>query len=119
MVNAVGYVGALLVDGGDDRDVVAVKAVFRAVIAYLAHGLAHDGGDVRIAVGGYFAKDGHHAGGGGAFAGHAGHFVVGEDGVQNRVGYLVAELVGMTLGDGFGSENSVHAHGFARPRFKW
>ena len=45
-----------------------------------------------------------HAGGGSGLAGHVGIGVLTDDGVQHSVGNLVADLVGMALGDGFRGE---------------
>ena len=40
-------------------------------------------------------------------AGHPAIGVLGQDGVQHRVGDLVADLVGVPFGDGFRGENTV------------
>ena len=64
--------------------------------------------DGHIGGGGDLAHHQHHAGGGAALAGDVGVGVLGEDGVEHGVGDLVADLVGMALGDGFGSKQSPH-----------
>ena len=62
-----------------------------------------------IGGGGDLAHHQHHAGGGAAFAGHMGVGVLGEDGVEHGVGDLVADLIGMALGDGFRRKQSLIA----------
>ena len=51
------------------------------------------------------------AGGGAGLAGHAAVGILLEDRVQNRVGDLVADLIGMSLGNGFRSKQ-MSCHGF-------
>ena len=109
-VHAHGDVRALLVDGGHHRAAVAVKAHVRGVVADVQHHLPDDIGDGHIAAGGNFTHHRHHAGGGKGFAGDPGHGVLGQDGVQHRVGDLVAHFVGMAFGNGFGGKESLHGH---------
>ena len=106
LVHAHGDVGGLLVDGGDDGAGVAVKAELGPVIADVPHHLAGDLGDVHIAGGGDLAHHMDQAGGHRGLAGHPGLGVLGQDGVQHRVRDLVADLVGMPLGNGLGSKQS-------------
>ena len=101
VVHAHRDVAGLLVDVHQHRAGGAVKAVLGAVVADVDHLLAHDLLDRHIAVRADFAHDQHHAGRGAALAGHVGVRVFGEDRVQNRVGNLVADFVGMSLGHGF------------------
>ena len=91
--------------------VVAVKAVLGPVIADLPDDLAGNLGDIHIAAGADLAHDVDKAGGNGGFAGHAALGVLLQDGVQHSVGNLVADLIGMPLGNGFGSKEIV-AHIF-------
>ena len=105
-VHAHGDVAGLLVDGGEDGAGVAVEAGRGAVVADAPQGLSGHGGDVHIALGGDFAHDQHHAGGGGALAGHPRHGILGQNGVQDAVGNLVTDLVGMTFRDGFRGKNT-------------
>ena len=87
---------------------IAVEAHIGGVVADIQHHLPGNGGNVHLRGGGDFAHDHHHAGGGAGFAGHAGHGILSQDRVQHRVGYLVAQLVGMAFGDGFGSKEFAH-----------
>ena len=103
-VHAHGDVRGLLVHGGDDGAGVAVKAVLSPVIADVPDHLPGDLVDVHIALGGDLAHDMDETGAGRGLAGHAALGVLGQDGVQHGVGDLVADLVGMSLGHGLGSE---------------
>jgi hypothetical protein len=109
-VHALGDVGRLLVDGGDDTAGVAVEPVRLAVVADAAHRAAHDLGDVDVRLGRDLAGHDHQAGGEQGLARHPPVGILGEDGVEDGVGYLVRHLVGMTLGDRLGGEG-VAAHG--------
>ena len=102
VVDAEGDVGALLVDVRDDGAGLAVKAVFGAVVADLAHGLAHDLRNVDVALGRDLAHDVHDAGRDRALAGDAAVRILRQDRVEDRVGDLIADLVGMPFGHGFG-----------------
>ena len=102
LVHAEGDVRALLVDVRDDGAGLAVKTVLRTVVADLAHGLAHDLRDVHVAVGRDLAHDVHDAGRDRALAGDAAVRVLRQNGVEDRVGHLVADLIGMSLCNGFG-----------------
>ena len=107
VVGAQRNVGALAVDVGDNAAGVAVKAVLGAVIADGADDLARRAGDVNIAIGRDLAHDVDKTGGAGRLAGDAGTGVLRQDGVEDGVGDLVADFVGMPLGDGFGREKNL------------
>ena len=100
-VHAQGDVGGLLIDGGDHGTGVTIKAELGAVIPDVPHHIPGHPGDVHIAVGGDLAHHMDQAGGHRGLAGHTGHGVLLQDGVQHRVGDLVADLVGMPLGHRF------------------
>ena len=107
LVHAHGDIPRLLVDRGDDGAGLAVKAELGPVIADLLHHLAGQLGDIHIAGGGDFPHDVDQAGGRRGLAGHPGLGVLGDDGVQHRVGNLVADFVGMSLSNGFGCKESL------------
>ena len=106
LVHAHGDVGGLLVDGGDDSAGVAVKAELGAVVADIPHHVPGDLGDVHVAAGGDLTHDVDQTGGHSGLAGHTGGGVLRQNGVQHRVGDLVADLVGMSFGHGFRSKES-------------
>ena len=101
VVHAHRNVARLLVDVRDDAAGVAVETVLRAVIADVADHAARDFGNVNVAVRGDLAHDVDKAGGDRRLAGYAAAGVFFKDRVEHRVGDLVADLVGMPLGDGF------------------
>ena len=109
-VHAHGDVGGLLVDGGNHGTGVAVKAVLAPVIANVPDHLPGDVGDVHIAAGGDLAHHVDQSGAGRGLAGHAAVGVLLQNGVQDGVGDLVADLVGVALRDGFGGEEIVSCH---------
>ena len=113
-VNAHGDVAGLLVDVGDNAAGIAVKAVLGAVIADLTHHLAGDLGNIHIAGGGDLTHDMDQTGGSGGFTGHAAIGVMRQNGIQHGIRDLIANFVGMTLGDGFGSKQS-SCHSFRAP----
>ena len=107
LVDTHGDVGRLLVDRGDDAAGVAVEAFVRMVVADGVDGLADQLRDVDVGRGrdlaGHHDKTGREQG----LAGHTGHRVDGEDGIQHRVGHLVRHLVRMALRDGFRREGPI------------
>ena len=111
LVHAQRDIAGLLVDVGDDGAGIAVKAAVGGVVADVQHHLPGDLGDIHIATGGDLAHDMDQAGGGAGLAGHAAVGILLEDRIQNRVGDLVADLIGMSLGNGFRSKQ-MSCHGF-------
>ena len=110
VVDALGDVGGLGMDGGEDA-AVEVEADAGVGVADLLDGVAGDLGVVDVDVGSDFAGDDDLAGGAEGLDGDAGVGGVvalldflGEDGVEDGVGDLVGHLVGVSHGDGFGSE---------------
>ena len=110
IVGAEGDVGALAVDVGDDGAGVGVESELCAGIADVSHDLADGLLEIDVAVGGDLAHDVDEAGGCAGLAGHTGVGVVGQDLVEDGVGDLVADLVGMALGDGLRSKQTVLCH---------
>ena len=106
-IHAHGDVLALLVDGGHDGAALGIKAVGGVVVADLVHCAADDAGDIHIAAGGDLTHDHHKAGGGHRLTGHPAIGVLGQDRVQHRIGDLVADFVGMSLGNRFRSKNTM------------
>ena len=104
LIHAQSDIAGLLIDVGDDGAGVAVKAALGGVVADVQHHLAGDLGDIHIAAGGDLTHDVDQAGGGAGLAGHAAVGVLLKDRVQHRVGDLVADLIGMPLGNGFRSK---------------
>ena len=106
VVGAQRDVGALAVNVGDNTTGLAVKAVFGAVIADGADDLAGGAGNVNIAVGGNLAHDVDKAGGAGGLARYTRTGILCQNGVKDSIGNLVADFVGMPLGNRFGREQN-------------
>src|SRR5262249_12946356 len=90
--------------GGHDRAGLVVEAHLRAGVPDVLDRLPDDHRHFDDRGGGDLASNHHDAGLGQGLARHARLGVLGEDGVEDRVRNLVAKLVGMSLGDRFGSE---------------
>jgi hypothetical protein len=84
-----------------------VEAVVRVVVADAADRLAGDRGNVHIGLSGDLARDHHEARVDQALAGDAAGRVVLHHGVEDAIRDLVADLVGMALGDGLGGEQEL------------
>ena len=76
LVHAQSDILGLLVNGGDYAAGIAVKTVFRAVIADLPHRLTDNLLNVHISAGGDLAHHQNQSGGGGGLAGHAAHGIL-------------------------------------------
>ena len=118
-VHALSDIGALLVDEAHDAARIAVKAVLGAVIADAANGVACDLLYVNISLRANLAGDDHGSGsheclacatdvvnvGGYAVGRHVAlglqRGLLGKNGIENGVGHLVCDLVGMSLGHRF------------------
>ena len=99
-VHALGDVGGLMVDGGNDGAGAPVEAHLGIVVADVADGAAHDGRQISVSLRGDFAADEGHAGGHERFAGDVRVGVLLEQGVEDGVGNLVGDFVGVAFGDG-------------------
>ena len=95
---------ALAGNGREHAAGVAVEALFAAVVADLLDHLADQFVKVDEGVGGDLAQQHHEAGLGGHFAGHPAHRILFETGIQDGIGDLVTQLVGMAFGDRLGGE---------------
>src|SRR5580704_3850642 len=97
-IYAHGDVWRLFVDGADDAAGFSVEAKFGAGVANVANDFAGEIGEIDVSRGGNFAVDYYEARGDQGFAGYAAHGIVFHDGVEDGVGNLVSDFVGMALG---------------------
>ncbi len=109
-VNALGDVDGLFADDVDHTTGVAVVAYFRGGVADVFDHTAYQVFQIDPGAGGDFTADDGHAGLDHGFAGHARVRIVGQDGVQYRIGNLVGQFVRMAFGDRFGGEDVVVRH---------
>ncbi len=97
LVHTHGNISTLLIQCHHDSTGVAVEALGAVVVADLYHGIADDGGNVQLRLGGNLACDKHVASTGYGLAGHAAHGVLSHAGVEDRIGHRIAKLIGMSL----------------------
>jgi len=109
-VNALGDVGRLLVVGHQHCAGLVVEADVGAVVADALDGIARDLDVIDVGMGGDFAGQHYQAGIHQRFGGHAGGFVLSQDGIEDRIGNLVGNLVGMPFGYRFRSKQEGIAH---------
>ena len=101
-VNALCDVGRLLADGVENAASGAVKANVGAVVADIDYGLAYQIFQIDPGGSRHLTGEDDHAGFNQRFAGDAGVFVLGDDGVQDCIGNLVGDFVRMPFGYRFG-----------------
>ena len=104
LVDAASDVGALPVERYGDAARGAVEADARGVVADREDLAAHDLGDFNVCLRGHLACDVDEAGGGHRLDGHARAGIGVEQGVEDRIGNAVTDLVGVTFSDGLGRE---------------
>ena len=95
-VNTHGNIVRLLVESGDNRAGVAVKAVFGIIIADIIDNSPCDFGNINLRACGYFAHNHNHARCAAALAGNSAVRVFCKNCVKHGVGNLVTDFVGMT-----------------------
>ena len=94
--------GALLGDGHHNAAGIGIETDLGGGVADIAQRLAHLGLHVAISLRRDFAEDQEHAGGGGGLHGHMAGRILGQQIIKNGVGDLIADLIGVTFGHGFG-----------------
>src|ERR1043166_79022 len=119
-VHALGNVGTLRSDGVEDEDAIGVEDVLFVRIAAVADGLASDGVVIKHRLGRDLAADDHQVAFGVGFAGDAAGRVLGQAGVQHRIGDGIADFVRVALANGLGGKDVVFAHGVRlnKPRLR-
>ena len=70
-------------------------------------------GNINLTFGGDFAHNGYDTRGAESFAGNAGHFVPFKHFIENSIADLVADLIGMTLGNRFRREKHFFHNSFS------
>ena len=111
-VNSAGDIGRLLVNAHEDLAVVTRETlgldrreiIDKGTESDLTHLVTDNFLVVEVGGGGDLAKDHNHVVFGGGLAGDLGHGVGGEAGVEDGIGDLIAELIGMSFVDGLGRE---------------
>lgn len=102
VVQALGDIGGLLLDGDEDVAGLVVEALGRVVIADVLDGITDDLLVVEAGLGSDLTEDHDHAGLGGRLAGDLREGVVLQAGIEDGIGDLVCNLVGVALSNGLG-----------------
>ena len=102
VVKALRDVGRLLLDGDEEIEGLVVETLLRVVVTNVLDSLADDLLVVELGVGGDLTEDHDHTGLGGRLAGNLGETVLRQAGVENGIGDLVRNLVGVALADRLG-----------------
>ncbi|MNH10770.1 hypothetical protein D3C79_702590 [compost metagenome] len=103
-VNALIDIRGLLADSAQHGTRVGVKTHIRMNITDFTYGFTGDFFDIYPSAGGDFATDQHHAGFHVGFASYARLRILFQDGVENGIGDLVGNFIGMPFGYGLGRE---------------
>lgn len=102
VVQALGDIGGLLLDGDEDIAGLEIKALGGVVVTNILDGIADDLLVVEAGLGGDLTKDHDHAGLGGRLARNLGEGVVLQAGIEDGIGDLISDLVGVALSYGLG-----------------
>ena len=94
-------------DADDDLTAVGVEAVAGVNVADGADGLPGHGLVIDLGGGGDLAADQAEVGGDHGLTGHTGAGILLEAGVQDGIGNGICHLVGMAVGNTFGSKQSL------------
>ena len=100
--DALRNIGRLLLDRRKDRASVAVESHGGIGIADVANHFSHDIDVAHFDLTGDFAGNDNHAGLGETFTGNAAVRIARQMRIENRIGYLVTELVRVTFRNRFG-----------------
>jgi hypothetical protein len=110
VVNGLGDIGGLLLNGNNDVASAVVKTLGDIIISDVTKALADhllvvDGGGS-----GDLSEDHNHAGLGASLASHTGSGVITDACVQHSIGHLITDLIGMSLVDRLGRKEKVITH---------
>jgi len=99
-------VGGLFVDGRQHRAGIRIKAVFGTGITDFPDGFPDDFRNIDITGGGNLAGNQHQSRRHRCFTGDPGIGILGQNGVQNRVGNLITDFVRMSCSHGLGRKQA-------------
>jgi hypothetical protein len=102
VVETLGNIGGLLLNGNEQVQGLVVKALLGVIVANVLDGVADNLLVVELGLGGDLTKDHDHASLGGGLASDLGQGVLSQAGVEDGIGDLVGNLVGVTLTDRLG-----------------
>ena len=106
-LEALGDIGRLLLDTDHHVAGLVVETLVGVIVADVFDRAADDALVVQLGLGGDLTQDHDHARLRGGFTGHLGGGILPQAGIENRIRYLIADLVWMTFTDRFGGEEEV------------
>lgn len=102
VVETLGDIGRLLLNGDEEVEGLVVEALGGVIVSDVLDGLADDLLVVELGLGGDLTEDHDHTGLGGSLASDLGEGVLSQAGIEDGIGNLIGDLVGVTLTDGLG-----------------
>lgn len=102
VVQALGNVGRLLLNGDKQVEGLVVETLGRVIVTNVLDGVTDNLLVVKLGLGGDFTKDHNHASLGSGLASDLGEGILSQASVEDSIGDLIGDLVGMTLTDGLG-----------------
>lgn len=102
VVKALSDIGRLLLNGDEQVTGLVVKTLGRVIIADVLDGVTDNLLVVKLGLSGDLTKDHDHTGLGGSLASNLGEGVLPKASIEDSVGNLISDLVGVTLTDGLG-----------------
>lgn len=105
VVKTLGDIGRLLLNGDEQVAGLIVETLGRVIIADALDSLTDDLLVVELGLGGNLTEDHDHTGLGGSLASNLGEGILSQAGIEDSIGDLISDLVGVTLADGLGLKN--------------
>lgn len=105
VVETLGDIRRLLLNGDEQVAGLVVETLGGVIVADVLDGVADDLLVVELGLGGDLAKDHDHTGLGGRLASDLGEGVLSQAGIENGVGNLIGDLVGVALANRLGLRN--------------
>lgn len=104
IVQTLGDIGRLLLNGNQKVESLVVEPLGRVVVTDILDGIANDLLVIELGLGGDFTEDHDHTGLGSGLTSDLGQRVLSQASIEDSIGDLISDLVGVTLTDGLGGE---------------
>ena len=101
-VETLSDIGRLLLNGNEEVAGLVVEALGGVIVADVLDGVADNLLVVELGLGGDLTEDHDHTGLGGGLASDLGEGVLSQAGIEDGIGNLIGDLIGVTLTDGLG-----------------
>jgi hypothetical protein len=103
-VETLSDIGGLLLNGDEEVEGLVVEALGGVIVADVLDSVADNLLVIDLGLGGDLAEDHDHTGLGGSLASNLGHGVLSQAGIEDGIGDLIGNLVGVALTYGLGLE---------------